>query len=82
MMMSKLFLSVAVLAFGSFISVGGTHAALRVGDSSVMSLTSSVPKPSCRTCDLYVVPRPGEMTTLDARPLPPKTYGNGRMLRR
>jgi hypothetical protein len=81
MMMSKLFLSVAVLALGIFISISGTHAALRVGDTSVMSLTSSVAKPSCPTCGLYVVPRPGEMT-LDPQPLPPKAYGNGRMLRR
>ncbi len=37
--MPKLFLRVGVLALGSFIFVSGTHAALRVGDTGVMSVT-------------------------------------------
>jgi hypothetical protein len=80
--MAKLFLRVGVLAFGSFIFVGGTHAALRVGDTGVMSLTLNAPKPSCATCVLARMPWSGDITTLDPQPLPPKVYGDGRMLRR
>jgi hypothetical protein len=80
-MMSKLFLRMGVLAFGSFIFVSGTHAALRVGDTGAMSVTLNV-KPSCATCDLARMPWSGDMTTLDPQPLPPKVYGDGRMLRR
>jgi hypothetical protein len=81
--MSKLFLSVGVLAFG-LMSVGGAQAALRVEDASAMSLTSttSVPTPSCATCGLSRMPRSGETTMSNPQPLPPKTYGGGRMLRR
>ena len=82
--MSKLFLSVGVLAFGSFISVSGTHAALWVGNTSAMPLTStaSAPKPSCATCDLSRMPRSGDTPTLNPPPLQPRMYSDGRMLRR
>ena len=80
--MSKLFLRVGVLAFGSFIFVGGTHAALRVGDTSAMSVSLNAPKLSCATCGLARMPWSGDITTLDPQPLPPKVYGDGRMLRR
>jgi hypothetical protein len=80
--MAKLFLRVGVLAFGSFIFVGGTHAALRVGDTGVMSQTLNAPEPSCATCGLARMPWSGDITTLDPQPLPPKVYGDGRMLRR
>jgi hypothetical protein len=80
--MSKLFLRVGVLAFGSFIFVSGTHAALRVGDTGGMSMTLNAPTPSCATCGLARMPESGDMTTLDPKPLPPKVYGDGRMLRR
>jgi hypothetical protein len=43
--MSKLFLSVGVVAFDSFISVSGSHAAVRVGDA--MSLTSLLHRSLC-----------------------------------
>ena len=46
--MSKLFLRVGVLAFGSFIFVSGTHAALRVADIGAMSVTLNAPKPVLR----------------------------------
>jgi hypothetical protein len=81
-MISKLFLRVGVLAFGSFIFVSGTHAALRVADAGAMSVTWNAPKPSCATCELARMPGSGDMTTLDPHPLPPKVYGDGRMLRR
>ena len=80
--MAKLFLRVGVLAFGSFIFVSGTHAALRVGDIGAMSVSLNTPKPSCATCGPARMPWSGDMTTLDPRPLPPKVYGDGRMLRR
>jgi hypothetical protein len=81
-MMSKLFLRVGVLAFGSFIFVSGTHAALREADAGAMSVTLKAPKPSCATCGLARMPWSGDMTTLDPQPLPPKVYGDGRILRR
>ena len=80
--MSKLFLRVGVLALGSFISVSGTHAALRVGDTGAMSVRLDAPKPSCASCGLARMPWSGDMTPLDPQPLPPKLYGDGRMLRR
>jgi hypothetical protein len=81
-MMSKLFLRVGVPALGSFIFVSGTHAALRVADAGAMSVTWNTPKPSCATCGQARMPWTGDMTTLDPQPLPPKVYGDGRMLRR
>ena len=48
--MAKLFLRVGVLAFGSFIFVSGTHAALRVADIGAMSVSLNTPKLSCATC--------------------------------
>jgi hypothetical protein len=81
-MMAKLFLRVGVLAFGSFIFVSGTHAALRVADIGAMSVSLNAPKLSCATCDRARMPWSGDMTTLDPQPLPPKLYGDGRMLRR
>jgi hypothetical protein len=41
--MSKLFLSIGVPAFGSFISVSGTHAAVWAGDASSISLSADKP---------------------------------------
>src|ERR1700722_5466794 len=41
MIVSKLFLSVGALAFGGFIFVSGTHAAVRVGDFGAISLISA-----------------------------------------
>ena len=80
--MAKLFLRVGALAFGSFIFVSGTHAALRVGDTGAMSLTLNAPVLSCATCGLAGMPWSGDMTKLDPQPLPPKVYGDGGMLRR
>ena len=40
--MAKLFLRVGVLAFGRFIFVSGTHAALRVGDTGAMSASLNI----------------------------------------
>jgi hypothetical protein len=81
-MMAKLFLRVGVLAFGSFIFVSGTHAALQVGDAGAMSVTLNAPKPSCPTCGLARTPWSSDMTKLDPQPLRLKVYGDGRMLRR
>ena len=80
--MAKLFLRVGVLAFGSFIFVSGTHAALRVADIGAMSVWLNAPNLSCATCGRVRMPSSGDMTTLDPQPLPPKVYGDGRMLRR
>ena len=73
--MAKLFLRVGVLAFGSFIFVGGTHAALRGADAGAMSVTSNAPKPSCAASGVARMLWTGDMTTLDPQPLPPKVYG-------
>ncbi len=80
--MSKPFLRMGVLAFGGFIFVSGTHAALRVGDTGVMSVRLNAPKLSSASCGLARMPWSGDMTALDPHPLPPKVYGDGRMLRR
>jgi hypothetical protein len=80
--MSKLFLSAGALAFCGFLSVSGTNAAVRLGDATAVSLASNVHKSPCNSCGLSVEARPGDMAALNAQPLPPKTYGNGRMLRR
>jgi hypothetical protein len=80
--MLKPFLSVGVLAFGSLLLISATNAAVRVGDAGSMSLTPGVRKPPCGSCSLFVVPRPGDTTSLNSQPLPLKMYGNGRMLRR
>jgi hypothetical protein len=80
--MAKLFLRVGVLAFGSFMFVSGTHAALRVADIGAISVSLNAPKLSCATCGRARMPWSGVMTTLDPQPLPPKVYGDGRMLRR
>lgn len=80
--MAKQFLSVGVPTFGTFVSASGSHVALRVGDTSAMPPTSSIPRASCATCDLSRIPWFGETTTRNPQPQPPRMYGDGRMLRR
>jgi hypothetical protein len=88
--MSKLLLGMSVVAFGALISVSGTHAALRVGSTSVMSLNPNVPSPRCSQCGVYSAPRPGDYSTprpgdtnaLNPQPLPPKISFYGRLPRR
>jgi hypothetical protein len=72
--MPKLFLGASVLAFGSFMSVNLTHAALRAGNTGVTSMTAGAPQ------QRFAAPRPGDTVTLNPQPLPPKIHG--RMLRR
>jgi hypothetical protein len=77
--MAKLFLGVSVLALGGgLVSVSGTQAALRIGDTSIMSQisimsqTSRVSKPSCVTCDLSNMLRSDHTPGSLPQPSPPK----------
>ena len=55
--MTKLFLGVSVSAEGGVLPASGRLAALRVGDTSSMSLASSASKPSGVTCFAFGIAR-------------------------
>jgi hypothetical protein len=72
--MPKLLSIVSVLVCGSQLYGGGAHAALRVGNTNVMTSSANAAKP-------YGL-RSGEAGSLEPQFLPPKASFDGRLFRR